>query len=272
MSELERTINFLEQSVLDADLDLSSKKCEREKICRITDVLAVTNLEQSALREKKALAEKSFEKVKSIEGLHCWKLSSIKNENISLCFKFDSIGISITVDFASTGLGSVVCNAQLLSDSDITSSSRSSSKYYLFPSSVDEYFSSKAENICREVNGSVLSAEPEISHVVHHLEWYMGRVEIVGKELSKVINRYKGRLQQSKADYQLSIQFFDSGENAHKIKANFEIRDSYPFGLLPFELEGEGDLDTLRRLLIKSCKPGFGYLSRMCDIISAMTR
>jgi len=100
----------------------------------------------------------------------------------------------------------------------------------------------------------------------------MGRVEIVGKELSKVINRYKGRLQQSKADYQLSIQFFDSGENAHKIKANFEIRNSYPFDLLPFALEGEGDLDTLRRQLIKNCKPGFGYLSRMCDIISAMTR
>jgi len=270
VSALEGTIKELELSVQKADLGLYSKRCERESLFRTSDVLAVNNLEQSNVRKKRALADSNLDRLRSVEGLHSWKLVSLQKSNISLFFNLNHIGISIVAHFSSTNLGSVVCNARLPSDSDLPASSKPLSNHYLFPSSVNEYFRFRAGDVCREINRLPLSSPSEISHTVHYLEWYMGRVEISGKELSKVIYRYKGILQQSNAkSFQLSIQFFNLGGNTQKIKARFEIGDAYPFAPLPVEFEGDVDVKLLRRQLLKSCKPGFGYLSRMCDTISA---
>jgi hypothetical protein len=70
----------------------------------------------------------------------------------------------------------------------------------------------------------------------------------------------------------VSVDF--EGQSA-KVVVDFKIELSYPS--LPLEarmslVQGSIDLDAVRKALVKNAKPGFGNLSRACDIIAAIIR
>ena len=55
-----------------------------------------------------------------------------------------------------------------------------------------------------------------------------------------------------------------------KIICSFIIHDLYPFGLLDIKLASNVDIQSLERQLIRKTKPGFGYISRICDMIKIL--
>ena len=55
-----------------------------------------------------------------------------------------------------------------------------------------------------------------------------------------------------------------------KIICSFEIHDLYPFGLLEIKLASNVDIQSLERQLIRKTKPGFGYISRICDMMKVL--
>jgi hypothetical protein len=74
------------------------------------------------------------------------------------------------------------------------------------------------------------------------------------------------------AEFLVHVAFSDGKDN-DVLVTSFDLNSSYPFGPLnvSFDLkEDEGlDLRYFQRQLMKNAKPGFGYLSRACDVISA---
>ena len=57
-----------------------------------------------------------------------------------------------------------------------------------------------------------------------------------------------------------------------KVEAFFELPGTYPFSLMDVELdvsEGDIDVDDIKANIVKTAKPGYGYLIRVCDVIAA---
>jgi hypothetical protein len=73
------------------------------------------------------------------------------------------------------------------------------------------------------------------------------------------------------SEFLVRVSFHGSSEKKLLVTC-FELNESYPFGPLNVSLEPGQRLDLvlLQKHLTKNAKPGFGDLSRACDVISAV--
>lgn len=120
-------------------------------------------------------------------------------------------------------------------------------------------------------------ATEDVQGLVRHLDWTIGRIEATARELAILQQRFKIRLERNpdgrSNDFLLHVCFDNSSESG--LVTTFEVNPSYPFGPLHISLEpgrSTVDLGYLQRHLMKSAKPGFGYLSRACDVILAILK
>lgn len=114
----------------------------------------------------------------------------------------------------------------------------------------------------------------DIGQVFQCLDLRLGRLECTATEIATLKRRYKGKLSHGQDPaskcFQLEINFFDRFDTA-KLGAVFAISDQYPFARVDICLNAFVDyldVEAIHKLLIRSAKPGFGYLSRICDILS----
>jgi hypothetical protein len=128
------------------------------------------------------------------------------------------------------------------------------------------------------VNNKILASGRSIGEMLQRLEMLHGRLEMTANELFALQKRYGTMLEVdavgSKSDFLLSVNF-TSLRGSMAMQATFELNTLYPFAPLNVSLDDRGgkvDVDLLRRQLVKNAKPGFGYLSRTCDTISAFLR
>jgi hypothetical protein len=133
--------------------------------------------------------------------------------------------------------------------------------------SVTLLFQSRIRRMIADAN--MMSLEPtEIGACFRQLEWKLCRMQRIGAELAALKRRYKGALFVSEGNILLfEVEFADSSRSK-SLLVTFEISDTYPFTPISFELGGEADIESIQGFLDKSAKPGFGYLSRTCEIIS----
>ena len=118
-----------------------------------------------------------------------------------------------------------------------------------------------------------LQSSSLICHVVHYIDWYISRMEITGKELSMLENRFKGKLYTSGKDGSHNLELRFAQQSGHEVIVGcFELCDSYPFAGLDITIKGDVEVEALERHLSKNSKPGFGYLSRTCDVFSVFCK
>lgn len=255
-------------SSLEADIQL-----EEQNLLRNTRECADVETLMDIIKEKESLTgdlsrdrsfiDKNLEVITSLEGLQNWTLVQVEESMVEIEFIGDITEMCLSLRFHSLQNGEVICKAKSL---ESTSQSRKQIKY---TSSVKSFFKHQVLNLTESISKRPLEGLSEICSTIHHIDWYLGRLQLIGKELSLLEARYDGVLEKSNNNelyhFQLSILNNASGK---VLNTAFEVGESYPFA---FDVIISGDIDIieLEKHLTKNAKPGYGYLSRTCDIISS---
>ncbi len=205
-----------------------------------------------ALSEKvkpsRALAESLQHRFLTLKGMHSWSPLVIDETTIVVGFIGASSKTCIKVGFSFDKTGSVTCQASVEVES---------------------------------INKTKLKHGSDIVGFLQQLEMLHGRLETTASELFGLYKRYNGGILMEadpvggKTDFLLSVDFTSLSDDSTALRATFELNSSYPFAPLNISLddqEGKVDVDSMRRQLVKSAKPGFGYLSRTCDTVAAFLR
>jgi hypothetical protein len=212
------------------------------------------------------MAESSQKGYLSLRGLHSWSLKSVGEKRMS----FISIGCSrntsntLTYELARSN----AIEARVYFEAVITAEMKKSSRKY--HASISAFLDTYVERVAHEVNQCRLDSASKIGQHMQKYMWVMGRLDQTASELQSLRRRYKAKLMRTGAhNFVFSVDF---ESQSSRLAVDFEIEVSYPSLPLVLRmdlLQGNIDLESLRKALIKNAKPGFGNLSRACDVIAA---
>jgi len=272
---LEAEIQRMEENIAKVEIELNSFQNES---CTLKDChrrLVKQNDTQTQITDAVNSAEKSFDKLKSIEGIVSWRVTELEESIISLEVKDRNIPqIHILMRFKddSNGRsGRIVCEAKLIKDTETKVNGKHIYSKHNYGLNAVAYVEYCMEQICKDVNRFALYSSADMIHAVNHVEWNLGRLSLIGKELNTLQRRYKGSLKKCD-DTSFMLELNIETKLGHRVDALFNICESYPFAVLNVDLsvdEGSDfNIGSLERQLTKTSRPGFGYLSRSCDIIS----
>lgn len=246
-----------------AEEELCSKKKINSAIDSFVEATKEKDLLRSELNRDRSFAQKNFEAVISIEGIQSWKLVSANETNIAVQFIGIVPEISFRLDFDVSSAGTVTCQTSpLTSDATQKKQPRHTSNTILC-------LKERWLALQKDLSASSLKSPSEICSVIHHIEWYLGRLDIVGKELSILEVRHNGHLKKSpdNDNYHLELSVLNKARNTI-VETVFEFGDTYPF-VMDVDISGDVNIISLENHLTKTAKPGFGYMSRSCDVIAA---
>ncbi len=234
-----------------------------------------------ALSEKvkpsRALAESLQHRFLTLKGMHSWSPLVIDETTIVVGFIGASSKTCIKVGFSFDKTGSVTCQASV---EPSFFKQRRGKKLKLTPL-ITEYVVANIGVLVESINKTKLKHGSDIVGFLQQLEMLHGRLETTASELFGLYKRYNGGILMEadpvggKTDFLLSVDFTSLSDDSTALRATFELNSSYPFAPLNISLddqEGKVDVDSMRRQLVKSAKPGFGYLSRTCDTVAAFLR
>lgn len=214
----------------------------------------------------KSFAEKNFEKMQSLEGVHSWNLKEISESRICICFEGYVEQLNISLDFIVSDSESISVRAHGMLPFNTVDSAVYISGSQL-TTNVLSFFGFKINQLANTLNGRILDDKSDISSVVQEVESFLCRMEIIGKEISRLQLRHSGRFQLTERGHELSLSIFNRFCGT-KIYVHFPITDAYPFAIIDVDIEGDVDIDTLGLQLAKNAHPGYGYLTRTCDMIA----
>ena len=215
----------------------------------------------------KNTTESNFSKLKSLELLHDFSLVRVEN---SSTVRFHNLWneSQLSFQFTETAKG-LVCRPTF-DNQDCPSKEKSQPRQVIFNEEVSEFLEQKTASYVNQL--SYLSGASE---TILNVGFFVSRLQLIGREISKLLRRFTGKLTWSEdvSLLHLSLLFLQR-KNACKgdLVASFHLDLSYPFSPLEVDLTGDINTEELEQHLIKNAKPGIGYLTRSCDVISAFLR
>ena len=127
--------------------------------------------------------------------------------------------------------------------------------------------------LCEYMCQQFLYSTCDIPRCLRRFGHLLGRLESTGAELAKLNERYCGKISLShitnSSSFRLRIRFLSQNGLA-LLGISFEISDAYPFSPLSVHLDtynSEVNVEDIQKLMVKNAKSGFGYLSRICDVV-----
>jgi hypothetical protein len=204
--------------------------------------------------------------MRSLEGMHSWNIQELSESRIRIRFEGYVKQLNICLDFVTCESDSILVKAHGTEPFNMTTSAVYISGSQL-TTNVLSFFAYKISHLEKSLNECVLDDKSDISSVVQDVESFLCRMEIIGKEISLLELRHSGRFQLSESGHELSLSIFNRFLSKN-IYAHFHVTDAYPFAIMDVEIEGDVDIDVLERQLAKSACPGYGYLTRTCDMIA----
>jgi hypothetical protein len=270
VSIVDHQIKELETELEDARRGLETMSLQLEAI---NDAVSREEEAESVKRELalcRKVSETSQNKCISLKGLSSSSVLKMDDTELSVAFVGTSPKSCFTVSFDLKQNGPITCTA--VASPAHFSMRRGRRKLYT-PSTVN-FIKARVSTMIESVSKNALSSISEIGMLLQRLEWTKGRVEHTANELTSLQRRYKADVTtdpdgRSKSDFLVQVVFSCSKD---KLFATFELTAAYPFGTLNVSLDSESgqlDVDGLRKQLIQNAKPGFGYMSRACDVMSA---
>ena len=222
----------------------------------------------STLADRLALAEGtarcSERDYSTICGLGKLRLLSLQQSEVSFYFAAPVPSACILIKFKASDSNSLVCEATL----DENIASRCTGRPTKWAAS---FYNSRIQELCANSSLQSVANPCDMWDSLRQFEWTIGRIEDTAAELTMLQRRYKAALSCANDLVKLDVEFTSSRELA-KVVATFEITEAYPFSPvhMGFDVyDGDVDLGTLREIVITNAKPGYGYLSRTCDVIAA---
>mmetsp|Transcript_5595 Transcript_5595/g.8607 ORF Transcript_5595/g.8607 Transcript_5595/m.8607 type:complete len:334 (-) Transcript_5595:1382-2383(-) len=269
--ELRNLVEKLEKEVEQQMQDLEVVKnslTSAESILETTQELI--SFQQTAVNSKRE-AELSQRSYQSLRGITKIFPSSFKESDIRIEYSGSNPFLTKVIKLSYTDEGTIKC---LLEDS---SSHHRDSKWKSERLSRDAlvYAKQRLEVVSDVIKERQLETGNDMCCLIRQFDWTMGRLEATTHELTALQKRFDVSLENDSrgivSDFLVNICF--KGNEGGSLIATFELTPSYPFAPLQVSLKPEAmgvDIESLQRSLSNNAKPGFGYLSRACDMLSAL--
>jgi hypothetical protein len=260
--KLEDEITILEKLVAETK-SLLNDVVEKEHGSDLSEIAEVTaRASRDNFKLALSTAESSQKAYMSLKGLHSWNPLLVDKSRIQLALIGQSRQSFNTLDFKFEALKQVTSFTR----APVPAAMKRSLQIYngCVAVFVDESVQGLSEKI---LDGSL--DEGSVALHIQNIIWTAGRLDVVAGELQCLLNRYNGNL--SVAGTRSFFVTFEFEGHRAKLGAEFEIGASYPSVPINVRLdvwEGSIELEDIRRTLIKNARPGFGYLSRACDILN----
>jgi hypothetical protein len=225
--------------------------------------IAIDSEEESAM----ALSQK----YDTLWGAMKFKPALLKDPNFKFQYHGSSPKTCMMLSFQITSPTSVLCGAKV----DATKYENPFTTESNRLATMSMFLQIRMADMCNKLCQTTLRSASDISPELRRVEWEMGRLEGTAKEIAVLKERYRSIVQFSRIDDSLLFQLkltFTSQSGLRRLGASFQITEAYPFSPLDICLDSFDesiDVETLQKLLVKYAKPGFGYLSRICDILAA---
>ncbi len=267
--ELEESIRQIELDLSKEDAILCQQRCEDAKVQQLIEVIDERRSLKSKIANSRSVAEALWEETKILEGTNNWKLSRFDESIISIEFKGNVPELSLCTVFKKTTSGLIKCESHKVTQKVPTKLMSKYKKNSKYTPNVLAFFSDKVEILRLNLEKKFLKSIVDVRETVQYIEWSLERLDLIGKEVSVLEQRHNGKLKRMGNSYNfgLSMKSRSKGRGLH---VNFRIDDSYPFSVLITNLSGDVNTDSLKRYLARNDKPGFGYLSRTCDMMAAL--
>jgi hypothetical protein len=223
------------------------------------------------LIKQQQTVESAQRSVMSLNSLRRWKPLQLN----ASCMSFVLLGpcpnacLKISIDVGSSGeirLESSICPDHF---------QRKGGILHRQVKSVLNFVESRVSSISSYINMVKLNQTNQIGPFLQEIEWQLGRIEEAAVELAMIRRRYKAMLTSNPPTAEPRFVLVIGFGNPIKVRATFDVTDISlfsPFNLFLDSMDRTVNMEELEKLLLKTAKPGFGSLARVCGIISAFVK
>ena len=269
VSKMEDELRDIELQIEEAEAEFEEQQKAKEMLSLMSDALRAESSAKSEIQLQKKTAEESRGKINSVEKLHIWSPLCMEDSEISVSFNEFVKDPSMVVKFVNLQQRPIKCIPSLISEQENRIILKSVGSYKYSPS-VAAFVKARMQRLVEEMaakNGSTITV-PGMKMTLQTLEWQIGRLELLAKEVQRMISQHEGVLYRNNGDNSFGIRFDMGG----KLRVKILLSNSFahgPINLTLDQIEDSVDVSRIRRQLVKNSKPGFGSLSRALDIIAA---
>ncbi len=268
---LAREVHDLERKLLEVDAqashfagllcDAANTKAATERCIQI----------RKDFDSAKRAAERSQRQLVSVKGLSRVAPFAVGSSNVTLRHMGCYPSSSFTSSFYIRDRCSVQCHSICADIPSIAKGKREKLSNHALT-----FMKSRCSGLSAAFSNEELTCAEDMRCLVRQLEWARGRIESTAQELTALQKRFDLFLETDGdggvSEFLVKVSF-EGREKDSGLVTTFELNASYPFGPLNVSLEpGNSDMNLglLQRHLTKNAKPGFGYLSRACDVVAAV--
>jgi len=272
VSKMEDELRDIELQIEEAKAEFEEQQKAKELLALMSDALRAESSAKSEMQLQKKTAEESRAKIDSVEKLHIWSTLCMEDSEISVSFNEFVKDPSMVVKFVNLQQRPIKCIPTLVSEQDNRIVLKSVGSYKYSPS-VAAFVKARMQRLVEETaakNGSNLTVSG-MKTTLQTLEWQIGRLELLAKEVQRMISHHEGMLYRNNGDETFGIRF-DMGD---KLRVKILLSNSFAHGPIDLTMDQIGDdidVSRIRRQLLKNSKPGFGSISRAIDVIAAAIR
>lgn len=231
--------------------------------------------ELQAELEKKSLGLEHHGEVTSVQssqkqflllkGVSCWSLLSASEAIVSVKTTAGSLNSTsiLNIDFSQKEINVNFGYKPVVSKGELPT----------FHGPIAGFMSAQMRQVANYISDSPIGDTSKIGEKVQHYAWSAGRIDQTAGELEHLLRRHSAKLLRTgNFSFTFSVEF---ESRSTKLTAEFPIELSYPSLPLGVKFDvwkGSIDVKALRKNLVKTTTPGFGSLSRVCDIIGEHVR
>ncbi|MGK3733507.1 MAG: hypothetical protein ACI90V_000343 [Bacillariaceae sp.] len=272
-TDLKGEIETIESQLAEMKSELDKIEREEANILKLKTDYHEMRLNAEEYNDLRVTAESAQKSSLSLRGLHSWSMGTVSGTDM----EFVTLGSCPQTYLKLLYEGTKSDKAQTrLSSSKVDSNHAKAKSLYVYHGPISVFLDSSVKRLMHAVQQNALKGSIRIGEHLQNYSWLIGRFDLIAREFQVVQRRYNGKLRRTHKDedkFSLSIEFENK---TSKIVVDFGIEPmmypSFPVEIRLDLISGEMDLDKLRKNLLKNAKPGFGSITRACDIVQSIIR
>ncbi|KAG7355840.1 hypothetical protein IV203_000526 [Nitzschia inconspicua] len=267
VEELEKEIRSIESKVTMLECDLET--LDAEEIDSKVERARLSDLCQFATKfdDVRQCTEESQKTYLSLRGLHSWSLGSMGEVEMNISMMGTCSQTTSMLSYNWEEPDRIRAKVTTFSGATHTASQ------FRYHGPLSLYMDMHMRLLAQRVERQFIDDASAIAKHVRKCSWMIGRLDLAAREISVLQKRYKATLTRTHRDsFSLRMKFEG---NSSSVEVEFPLDPMYPSFPVEVRLElisGSLDFEELRKILIKQSKPGFGSLSRACDIVDSFVK
>jgi hypothetical protein len=278
MNDLNSEIAAMEQeaALLTQELEGVTVECDSaHNLVSLITKHADAKVKTDKLKKSAKNKEKKF---KMLEGLLLWSPVHVDGSKIIVNFNGVLAETAASVGFDLTNTKGIA-GFMMSKPSKVANptTAKKAARRHTYSRDSRDYARKKMDNLRSFVNDElVVKSGGQISEILQSIEWQIGRIETVAQEISALQKHHDSLMEiDDDGNFLFTIDFTSKSQTA-KLRMCFDLggvgEHEYPLAPMRAHAEtkiGSVDATHLKSMLNRSVKPGFGYLTRACDVVTA---